>query len=99
MARLIDADKCHSYFYDHLDEKGVVGAMNAVEEMPTIDAVEVVHCKDCKHALENHYEEPGEPPYIKYLCNCPYGLSSRYGIDKNDFCSRGERNMDAEVEG
>lgn len=43
MARLIDADKCHSYFYDHLDEKGMVGAMNAVEEMPTVDAEPVRH--------------------------------------------------------
>ena len=34
--RLIDADACRAYFYEHLDDNGVIGAMNAIEEMPTV---------------------------------------------------------------
>lgn len=73
------------------EQLGFLKCRRFVREAPAIDAVEVVRCRDCKYVLEKHYEEPGEPPYIKYLCACPYGLSNRYGIDENDFCSRGEK--------
>lgn len=35
--RLIDADVCEKYFYEHLDDNAMVGAMNAIEEMPTVE--------------------------------------------------------------
>lgn len=35
--RLIDADECEKYFYDHLTDAAMVGAMNAIDEMPTIE--------------------------------------------------------------
>ena len=47
--RLIDADQCWNYFYEHLTDDGMTGAINAIEEMPTVDAVPVVRCKDCKY--------------------------------------------------
>lgn len=34
--RLVDADKCEGYFWEHLDDNGMAGAMNAINEMPTI---------------------------------------------------------------
>ena len=34
--RLIDADTCEDYFYEHLSDAGMAGAMNAINEMPTI---------------------------------------------------------------
>ena len=34
--RLIDADTCEDYFYEHLSDAGMAGAMNAIDEMPTI---------------------------------------------------------------
>lgn len=37
--RLIDADKAEGYFYEHLDDLHMAGAMNAINEMPTVDAV------------------------------------------------------------
>lgn len=37
MSRLIDADACEPYFWDHLDDYGIVGAMNAIDDMPTIE--------------------------------------------------------------
>ena len=37
--RLIDADECEKYFYEHMTDDAMVGAMNAINEMPTIDPV------------------------------------------------------------
>ena len=45
----------------------------------------IVHCKDCKHREEHHYEENGEPPYIKYSCKF-----SNYSMSDDGFCSFGE---------
>ena len=45
--RLIDADvlkKDLTRFYD-----GEVVARKLIDEQPTVDAVEVVRCRDCKH--------------------------------------------------
>lgn len=35
--RLINADECERYFYEHLDDNGMIGALNAINEMPTIE--------------------------------------------------------------
>ena len=35
--RLIDADECESYFWEHLDDNGMAAAMNAINDMPTIE--------------------------------------------------------------
>ena len=34
--RLIDADACAEYFWEHLDDNGMAGAMNAINDTPTI---------------------------------------------------------------
>ena len=57
-----------------------------LKEAPTVDAVEVVRCKDCKH-------------YVQFLqdrkeCRCTIfsGCYDRpYPTDPDDFCSYGER--------
>ena len=57
-----------------------------IEDAPTVDAVEVVRCKDCKHWS-----------YIPGLDKCPHcvvfcGLHSKaYQTKSDDFCSYGER--------
>ena len=43
--RLIDADKAEGYFYEHLDDLHIAGAMNAINEMPAIEAEPVKHGK------------------------------------------------------
>lgn len=54
-----------------------------VDAAPTVDAVEVVRCRDCKYCR---------------LCACPNGAQyvtcERYFIPKllNDYCSYGEKN-------
>lgn len=57
--------------------------------MPTADVQPVVHCKDCKHRTEHHYEEEGEPPYIKYGCKF-----TKYSMSDEGFCSFGARKPD-----
>ena len=64
-------------------------ARKAIVNAPTVDAVEVVRCKDCKH-------------YVQFLqdskeCRCTIfsGCYDRpYPTDPDDFCSYGERRTD-----
>ena len=51
--RLIDADadKCRPYLYEYLTDTGMIAAQDAINAMPTIDAVPVVRCRDCKKRL------------------------------------------------
>ena len=54
-------------------------AMQRVIYAPTVDAVPVVRCKDCKHS---------EPCGESRQCLHPFGLNA---CDGSDFCSYGER--------
>lgn len=45
--------------YDVLEE-----CYNTVKDMPTIDAVPVIRCKDCKHFELNHFENVNGIPLI-----------------------------------
>ena len=88
MARLIDADalktkaiRCETFkLYDAPVFLKAVGTKE-IDKAPTIDAVEIVRCRDCKH-YEIH-----KP---KVLENC-----ERNGyiipMKPDDFCSYGER--------
>ncbi len=81
--RLIDADKLVDMLYDNefatlcpLDEvSGVVDAC------PTVDAVVVTRCKDCKHAYINSFSAKSGIA----LCS-----SSAKVMQQDDFCSYGE---------
>ena len=81
--------QCHTT--DQIDLMEMVEANLA--EQPTVDAVEVVRCKDCKHWL------PEELERCKALKQEPYGLCNMYPqrtdwqdtTDHDDFCSYGER--------
>lgn len=56
---------------------------NFLNKQPTIDAVPVVRCKDCKHCNPT---EGGSPLCTYHRIACSY----------NDFCSYGERKDGAE---
>ena len=75
--RLIDADVAQSIADKELfiDEAGTVQFV--LSHTPTIDAVEVVRCRDCKHYWKNK-NTPG------YLDKC-------VTVSDNDYCSDGER--------
>ena len=57
-------------------------------------APEIITCGECIHKRDFHYEEPGEEPYIKSICENKYGLTKGYQVHDLDFCSRAERRTD-----
>lgn len=86
--RLIDADKLIDKLYDNeftilcpLDEvSGVVDAC------PTVDAVVVVRCKDCKHFNHKRMEWENEAISTDHEGGAQYSLN----FWPDDFCSYGE---------
>jgi hypothetical protein len=62
--------------------RGIATAITEIEDAPTVDAVEVVRCKDCKKSQKwkNAFGAEGLKCYL--LCA---------DIDPDDFCSYGER--------
>lgn len=100
--RLIDADelekKKYSYFSHETAKYRQVVFMGDVDHMPTIDAVPVVRCKDCKHSRGLNEKER--------LCVCDNALickNSEAHVDgwnpmwPDDFCSYGEKRCDDAV--
>lgn len=71
--------------FGDVNDNMIQGAMrlarSKIENAPTVDAVEVVRCKDCKH-----FESvEGGIPYCAWHCS---------GCGENEFCSFGERKQD-----
>lgn len=68
---------------------GSVAAMFA-DRIPTVDAVVVTRCKDCKHSalpseLPQRYGKPGI-----LTCHNRYSPCNRRNVGEDDFCSYGE---------
>ena len=76
--KYIKASECEKYFYEHLDDLHMAGAMNAIDEMPNADVVPVVRCKDCKYLM-----------FSDFYSEC--GKGGMWIVRPDDFCSRGER--------
>lgn len=68
--RLIDANKAQEYLYEHLDDLHMIAAMNAINEMPTVDA---------KPIIRAHWIMLDER--VGQCSNCGYCQKSN-GIDK-----------------
>lgn len=71
-----------------------------LEEIPTVDAVPVVRCKDCVE-FEQKGKYPARMP--EYPDEMPYGYCYHWDyeegmlpnqVDGDDFCSYGERKVD-----
>ncbi|MDB7955314.1 hypothetical protein [Flavonifractor plautii] len=75
--RLVDADKARECF----GGDGVTGAVmqRMFDSLPTIDAVSVVRCRECKYYKPEEYFSP---------CVLPQGLEC---AKPDDFCSYGQR--------
>lgn len=84
--RLIDGEELERLFNEQI-EQGATDAFDAfddaLQDTPTVDAVAVTRCKDCKH-----YDIGGSC----IIC----GFQSRKA---DDFCSYGERKDGADAEG
>ena len=81
--RLIDADKFEVYPYTltSLDfEAGVLSVLEKLDAAPTVDAVEVVRCKDCEYS----YEDIGG-------LYCSHGVCIYCIVPPDFYCPEGER--------
>lgn len=93
MARLIDSDKriagiknqyctgCDNYGGVRCRACWVDDAICLIDDAPTVDAVEVVRCKDCK------YRKDPENRFCNSYCTKHFSMQAKDG----DFCSYGER--------
>lgn len=86
--RLIDADKALKIVYKQAAERPDASylfdyAALILQEVPTVDAVEVVRCRNCK------YGDWDSKPDDAMVCMRTKDGFWRSG---NDFCSYGERN-------
>lgn len=84
--RLIDADdlgvgRCSKDVLPAAYCAGWNGLLGLIEKAPTVDAVPVVRCQDCKYWQDNNDGYPHEE------CRWGHGETP----DANDFCSYGER--------
>lgn len=97
---LIEKDKLLSLYKSWLpqlprqedagDRHGVEICIAALGDMPTVDAVEVIRCRDCRY-WDTIQNKPG-----KGICAPPSKAHGGYCIrrgatDDTDFCSKGER--------
>ena len=100
--RLIDADKLLEIYKkwipqllseeDGGDRRGVETCIAVLEDMPTVDAVEVVRCEKCKHAVwDEEYEMRKCVEYADY----DEELGEFFGFcqyhNGDFFCAYGER--------
>lgn len=69
---------CNTYMSEEPCEPGECWVHDVIAQTDTVDAVEVVRCKDCKAKYEYSTKQ-----FYCYLNGMP--------IDENDFCSYGER--------
>ena len=98
--RLINADplKAESFgVYDSNGELRFVVDVNEIDEQPTVDAVQVVRCEDCKY-----WDKKDDAPY-GYCMAMKHGFVSShweigiYRTYKGDFyCANGERREEDE---
>ena len=92
--RLIDGDALwerldNEPWFDNADRDEI--ALPIVNAAPTVDAVPVVRCKDCKHstlpsALTQRYGAPGT-----LTCHNRCSPCNWRNVGGEDFCSYGER--------
>lgn len=89
----LDALKETKYVYHDNGEVGerLYISFDEIDNAPTVDAVPVVRCKDCKHGQPMIYRHT-ETPCIM----CSHLLSGFYArlFNPNWFCADGERRED-----
>ena len=88
--RLIDADALigNTIIGGRRNNKTIIRYIvtNIVQNAPTVDAVPVIRCKDCKFSKAYYHGSESNLGMFTYLCT--QGL---YGMNADDYCSRAER--------
>lgn len=89
--RLIDGEELERLFNEQI-ERGATDAFDAfddaLQDTPTVDAVAVTRCKDCKHS----WEDLGG-------LTCSHGVCVDCNVLGDFYCSYGERKDEADAEG
>ena len=85
--RLIDADALFEMCFENLDDGDCLYRIppDYVDDMPTIDAVEVVRCRDCVWY---------QPKWLKGVDVCGKIMHNALRVEADFFCQRGERKED-----
>lgn len=90
--RLIDANALMSYMGECSQEsrfRVYYGyAKSFIDDAPTIDAVPVVRCRECKHWEPSGSKAGNSFSDMEYIGGCEF---TKYRRRESDFCSYGER--------
>ena len=83
--RLIDANE----LIKEADADGAYGYIDAkqIAEAPTVDAVEVVRCRNCKHWKPSGSKAGNSFSDMEYIGGCEF---TKYYRRESDFCSWGK---------
>lgn len=69
-------------------------AIDAIKNLPSVDAVPVVLCKDCKHQEKFFHEDRRRKDGGYYIYGCELSEEYSHVCLDHDFCSWGERRED-----
>ena len=83
--RLIDAHSAKEALEYTLVGDAASMAQRVIDRQPTIDAVPVVRCRECKHCDPENYH-----------CDHPMGTAAPLRRKPDDFCSYGKRKEGAD---
>ena len=101
--RLIDGDVAVENIEEWLNSVGtaLIGnglsytgeLMGCIEDAPTVDAVPVVRCRECKHWKPSGSKAGNSFSDMEYIGGCEF---TKYCRREIDFCSYGERKEGAD---
>ena len=86
--RLIDADVADKW----MQQNNAFIDSAILKAIPTIDAVPVVRCGQCKHSRELDRSDPYENSFVDGCVWCMMGRGD--GVAKDQFCDEGERKIE-----
>ena len=99
--RLIDADALQNILltittaleHEYGSLGGAVsGCMKHIDNAPTVDAVPVVRCRECKHWKPSGSKAGNSFSDMEYIGGCEF---TKYCRRESDFCSYGNRKEDS----
>ncbi len=88
--RLIDADELITAL-----SVSAAGVRTTIRHMPTVDAVPVIKCKDCKWQM-SEWLAINHKPFLNHYCSY-HDYTDDLGYD-DDFCSKAERKEDDQID-
>ena len=96
--RIIDADalgvgRCSKDILPAAYCAGWNGLIELIEKAPTIDAVPVVRCRECKHWKPSGSKAGNSFSDMEYIGGCEF---TKYCRRESDFCSYGDRKEGAD---